>query len=227
MRDHLKDIEYFRAFIDEEVGRIAKFSRKLANGEVKAERVRPVKAKIHDLRLGVLIARYSRGDDLKLLEQEYLSLVAGWAEVWDEQYYNKNLQMASLAVLFHVNEAVLDQVKRIMARSQKKDWLFEFLLYSSEAGTASVGETLLFPKAFSTLQRIVKEERKPELLRQYLSDEWYGPDCGCYEAHRSNQNVYYGYWSFEAGAVAKILKIEDSCLENQRYYPYHLVHYKE
>ena len=30
---------------------------------VRPERIRPVKSKIHDLKLGIMIAKYSKGDD--------------------------------------------------------------------------------------------------------------------------------------------------------------------
>lgn len=43
----------------------------------------------------------------------------------------------------------------------------------------------------------------------------------------SKQNIYYGYWSFEAGAIAKILNIDDDSIKNISYYPYDLVHYRK
>ena len=58
-------------------------------------------------------------------------------------------------------------------------------------------------------------------------EEWYNKDCEVYESHKSVQSLYYGYWSFEAGAVAKILRLNDSKLKGVPYYPYDLVHYRE
>ena len=51
MRDKIKDIEYFNTFINEDLARVKKFSDKLENGEVKEDRIRPVKAKVQDLKL--------------------------------------------------------------------------------------------------------------------------------------------------------------------------------
>ena len=70
------------------------------------------------------------------------------------------------------------------------------------------------------------ETDKPRLLEKYLEANWYNEKCDCYEAHKSSQNIYYGYWSFEAGAIAKILNLDDSDLKDVPYYPYDLVHYK-
>lgn len=226
MRDKIKDTEYFNCFIKEDLTRVNKFTSKLKSGEVKAERVLPVKSKIHDLRLGILIARYSKGDELALLEQEYLSLVEEWEEIYEPDYYNKNLQMISLAVLFELDTTFVKRIKRMVEKSGINDWLFAFLLNWLDDEKTENDKALLFPDTFSTLRKAVFEENKAELLKKYLSNDWYNEDCGCYEAHKSKQNIYYGYWSFEAGAMAKILNIDDDILRNQPYYPYDLVHYK-
>lgn len=41
-----------------------------------------------------------------------------------------------------------------------------------------------------------------------------------------NEKLYSGYWSFESGAVVKILGLDDNELEDVKYYPYDLVHFK-
>jgi hypothetical protein len=38
--------------------------------------------------------------------------------------------------------------------------------------------------------------------------------------------IYCGYWSFESGAIARILQLDDSTLANTPYYPYDMAHYK-
>lgn len=227
MRDSLKDIEYFNSFINEDLARVNKFLDKLKNGEVKVERIFPVKSKVHDLKLGIMIARYSRGEELAVLEKEYFKLIDEWEEVWESEYYNKNLQMISLAVLFEVNKESAKKIKEMLKKTNINDWLFDFLLDSLDEQKTGENKELLFPEAFSTLQEVVFAKNKVELLKQYLEKEWYNEDCGCYEAHKSKENIYYGYWSFEAGAIAKILNLDDSSLKNVPYYPYDLVHYKK
>lgn len=227
MRDKVKNIEYFNQFIEEDSMRVERFLDKLKKGEVKEERILPVKSKVHELRLGILIARYSKGDELSLLEKEYLDLVAEWKDVWEPEYYNKNLKMLSLGVLFGVDEDYVKMVKSMLEKSNIKDWLFNFLLDSMCDTIVDEDKEMIFPDAFITLQKVVYEENKIELLKKYLLNDWYNEDCGCYEAHKSKQNIYYGYWSFEAGAIAKILNIDDSDLKNTLYYPYDLVHYKK
>ena len=65
--------------------------------------------------------------------------------------------------------------------------------------------------------------------KEYLEKYWYvgHKNMGWYDIHKAKEKLYYGYWSFEAGAIAKILNLDDSNLKNVPYYPYDLVHYKK
>lgn len=226
MRDKIKGEKYFKIFISEDSKRIKKFSHQLKRGKVAEERIFPVKAKVHDLKLGIMIAKYSRGDSVAALEKEYLQLVEEWQEVFEADYYNKNLKMISLAVLFGVDSSILEGIKLLLQKANINDWLFDFLLNTAGNEMAEVTSDLLFPQSYDLLKKAVYAENKVELLKRYLMETWYSKDCGCYEAHKSEQNIYYGYWSFETGAVAKILKLDDDDLKNVQYYPYDLVHYK-
>jgi hypothetical protein len=227
MRDNLKNLQYFNDFINEDSARIEKFTNKLINGEVKEERIIPVKSKVHELRIGLMIARYSRGDEVSILEEEYLKLLSDWEEVWKPEYYNKNLKMISLAVLFNIDTGRAKKIKDMLEKSNIQDWLLNYFLHSLDSEIKVENKKLIFPNDFTTLQRVVFEEDKIELLKRYLTKEWYNEDCDCYEAHKSKQNIYYGYWSFEAGAIAKILGLDDSELKDVQHYPYDLVHYSD
>lgn len=227
MRDNLKNLQYFNDFINEDSARIEKFTNKLINGEVKEERIIPVKSKVHELRIGLMIARYSRGDEVSILEEEYLKLLSDWEEVWKPEYYNKNLKMISLAVLFNIDTVRAKKIKDMLEKSNIQDWLLNYFLHSLDSEIKVENKKLIFPNDFTTLQRVVFEEDKIELLKRYLTKEWYNEDCDCYEAHKSKQNIYYGYWSFEAGAIAKILGLDDSELKDVQHYPYDLVHYSD
>ncbi len=225
MRDKIKDIEYFNSFIDEETERVEFFLENLESGEVDPERIHPVKSMVHDLKLGIMVAKYSKGDNLSTLEKEYLDLLHGWKETWEPDYYNKNLKMISLGVLFDADKTFATGIREMLKKSDIDDWLLNFLLDSWDNEQMNGDSKLLFPKSFSRLQEVVFAENKVEILKKYLTDDWYNEDCGCYAAHKSKQNIYYGYWSFEAGAVSKILKLDDDNLKDVSYYPYDLVHY--
>ncbi|MET4084253.1 hypothetical protein ABIB40_004229 [Pedobacter sp. UYP30] len=72
---------------------------------------------------------------------------------------------------------------------------------------------------------MAKTDKKNSLknLKQYLT-LWYK---SIEIKTHNNKITHYGYWCWEAGALAKILGLDDSSLENQQYYPYDMVHWKE
>jgi hypothetical protein len=45
--------------------------------------------------------------------------------------------------------------------------------------------------------------------------------------HKSQWNIHSGYWSFESGALVKILGLDDSSLKDTQYYPYDMVHWED
>ena len=184
----------------------------------------PVKKGIFRIKLGIIIARYSRGDDIACLRSDFVEIYEEWImSFFPPDAYNENLKMLSLAVLFEIEENLIALTKRKMKEKEVKDWLLLFLI-----GEEQPDLPLLFPDRFQMMKALVEEKEtdKPRLLAKYLKENWYNEKCDCYESHKSSQNIYYGYWSFEAGAIAKILKLDDSNLKDVPYYPYDLVHYK-
>ncbi|MDO4729539.1 MAG: DUF1911 domain-containing protein, partial [Bacteroidota bacterium] len=65
--------------------------------------------------------------------------------------------------------------------------------------------------------------------KTYLSKSWYKERsyAGWHNSHKSKHNIYTGYWSFESGALVKILGLDDTLLKDQKYYPYDMVHWQE
>ena len=229
MRDKIKTLKYFDGFIAEDTERIKKFSDKLNNNEVKEDRILPVKTKIHDLKLGILIARYSKGEAADQIKTECADLVNEWAEVWKPETYIKNLWLISLGVLLNIDNNKLADVRRLSSEAGVKDWLYHFLLERESREICDGSGELIFPEVYGTLKKAVcMANNRMELLKKYISSEWYGKHQkhGWLGTHESTQNLYYGYWSFEAGAVAKILELDDQELAKEQYYPYDLMHFR-
>ena len=71
-----------------------------------------------------------------------------------------------------------------------------------------------------------RDEKAP--ISKSILNDWYrcNKEAVWYDAHKADNNLYTGYWSFELGALAKILKLDDKDFEgNIKYYPYDLVHF--
>lgn len=69
------------------------------------------------------------------------------------------------------------------------------------------------------------KDKQIDHLIIYLKTKWYNghSDAYWYNSHLSKEGTYSGYWSYESGAIAKMLKLNDSTLKNVSYYPYNLM----
>ncbi|NUG82427.1 DUF1911 domain-containing protein [Acinetobacter bereziniae] len=45
-----------------------------------------------------------------------------------------------------------------------------------------------------------------------------------FDLDKNKNDVFFGYWSFERAAIVKLLKLDDTILKRQRYYPFDLIH---
>lgn len=222
MRDTLRTKEYFELFISEESERIEKFEAKLNAGEIAQDRVMPVKDKIISLKTGIIIAKYSMGEAIEALRDEFEAMTDLFAEAWDyEAAYVDNLRYASLAYLLNIDGASVDKIRNRLMETEFYDYLIDYVLTGED--NALDKRKLAFPKSYTKLAAII-EERDVEILSHYLR-YWYRGSCGCawYDTHKiTKYNLYYGYWCFEAAALAKRLGLDHELLKNKRYYPYDL-----
>lgn len=93
--------------------------------------------------------------------------------------------------------------------------------------------TILFPIPYQSILSIFISSKQSKLLaidkiEKYIKKEWYRghSDCSWYNDHKYGI-VHNGYWSFESGALVKILGLDDSILKGQPYYPYDMVHWAD
>lgn len=111
-----------------------------------------------------------------------------------------------------------------------EEYLVNFLIKEIDSTWEREGVEFEF-KVYECLKQILDNDEiiACEALKEYLQEKWYEihRECAWYDSHKSSKNDYYGYWSFEAGAIAKILNLDDSSLKDVAYYPYDLVHYKK
>jgi len=226
MRDKLKfkDEEYFNAYIEKEKAYILDFQKDLKNGKVVERQINSVKGKIVYEKTELIIGKYSRGDDLAPMKEEYSEVFKEWLPLFSAESYNVLLRMISLGILFGIDDELLDKASELTAQAGFKDWLIAFLLQERKDCEKISTDKLKFKKRFERIKLFI-EEKNMDDFKLYLS-KWYRADCGYYGAHKSTEKLYCGYWSFEAGAVAKILGIDDEQIKDAKYYPYDLVHFK-
>ena len=226
MRDKLRSKEYFDTFIQEELEDIQMFEESIANGEIEADRIDSIKDEILLIKLGVIIARYSRGDSLENIRAEFEDMVDMFCESWDGGIYEDNLWFASLAYLLGLDDVQLCRIKAKLMESETYDYLIDHILSGAESESDS--SEISFPRSYKKLVSSIKMNDK-DLFLKYLRG-WYkgSRESAWYDTHKiTDDDLYYGYWCFEAGAVSKRLGFDDSDMQNEKYYPYDMVHFSQ
>lgn len=144
--------------------------------------------------------------------------------------YEDCLQLIGIAVLLNRKD-LLERITKIVDLGYAaEDTLYEELVGSVLPNRAEIDEWY-HDKPYTTLIHAMYAETKYEaskLLNQYCK-EWY-PSFKHTTWHNSHlsmtstEGAYFGYWAFEAGAVAYLYGIDDSQISHM-VYPKDLVNY--
>jgi hypothetical protein len=201
--------------------------------------------------LHALIIRYTAGEPIASLQEPlerlvrnfelYQQALADYQGVYDisplniEDYpgdFEEFVQVASLCILMHRNDLLARFVFLTdRAGFKGEDTLYEDLLRKNLPGRADIDEW--FHPVYSQLIRAIyapDRSAASALLNEYCA-QWYVSfgelQASWHDAHLSingDDGSYFGYWAFEAGAIAFLYGIDDSQI-NQMIYPKDLVEY--
>ncbi len=176
------------------------------------------------------IAQYSAGEDIENIKETYKTTLQYSERVWKENSsYVDCLWLVALGVLLGVSEKEITVLNHIVEKCNKEDKLIGFLM-EHMGKEEHKSKDYFMPMPYEILNEYLEGiQRDAELAKMYLANSWYNAhsDMAWYDSHKDKSNTYYGYWSFEVGAIAKILNLDDSSLKDVPYYPYDLVHYKK
>lgn len=179
----------------------------------------------------ILISKYSAGYPVLELIPDYLQGLQFMKKGWNaDAGYVTMLWYLSIGVMLECHKE-LQQLSILLREHSVKDKLFSFLVNNTQDYAS---EKLLWTTPYAGLIEVIElaktnKEKAVERLQNYLKKEWYKghSDCGWYNDHKSKWGVHFGYWSFESGALVKILGLDDSSLQGLPYYPYDMVHCME
>lgn len=224
MRDSIRTKAYFDEFIAQEKERICKFQDKLNSGSIDDERVPLINNKIIYLKTDLIIAKYSRGDSINDIKNEFEELIDMVCEKGDVSIYEDNLCLASLTYLLGVNSDKMMRLRSKLMESETYDYLIDFVFLGSESDIDI--NKISFQREYKKLTKYI-DDRTKETFLKYLRG-WYRSHLhsSWYDSHKNEKfKLYFGYWCFEAGAIAKRLQLDDNDLQNEQYYPYDMVHF--
>ena len=126
MRDSIRTKAYFDEFIAQDKERICKFQDKLNSDSIDDERVPLINNKIIYLKTDLIIAKYSRGDSINDIKNEFEELIDMVCEKGDVSIYEDNLCLASLAYLLGVNSDKMMRLRSKLMESETYDYLIDF-----------------------------------------------------------------------------------------------------
>ena len=214
------------------------------------EIIKSTKDSIINYYIDLIKAEYSIGlgkQEVSDLYQDYLNffILTGEAKSAKDFLYGENpipyystdqydilLFTFSLAILLNINDEDFKKLVTVRDIVHEPDKLLDFMInYKLGGRTTSVEMKANEYKSYSTIIdiAITNKEKGIQALNQYLSKQWFKDykKMGWSESHKSKHNIHSGYWSFESGALVKILGLDDTLLKNQPYYPYDMVHWRE
>lgn len=250
MRSSFRDKDYLTLFVDERMNSVSRRIAKLDSGKIHTDRVLAVKQAIASTYLHIVIARYTKGEDLETLQPELFAAInymnqslinnQGKVHVFNDEYkdqyylhvYQELLQALSLSVLLNIPEANKNTLVSIIERDNIQDLLFEFVSKAHnrpdelvETYDISESHIVLIYKKLREAVKASDPSQSEKLIKEYLVNDYYNPNLNLYESHQSEANIYCGYWSFEAAVIVAIKNLDDSSFRDNPYYPKDLVDY--
>ena len=97
------------------------------------------------------------------------------------------------------------------------DYIVNFLMRCINENWSLSSQSLVFPGFYEPLKEIIdsfddlSNDTISRKILSYLNDFWYSSNSeeAWYDSHKSKDNLYYGYWCYEIGAVVKALGMNE------------------
>jgi hypothetical protein len=175
-------------------------------------------------------ARYSRGDKLADITSLYPEIADRFIKSWnpDDVVYTQLFDVLTLGVLLNAPAEIFTRIGQLVDKAKLRDYLVDYFLAWRQPRPLHPKLKWQTHRPYNGLRQVTElpPAEAQARLREYLEKDWYlkSNDDIAYNAHSQNTNAFLGYWSFGAGAVAKIMGLDDAALADSEYYPYDLVH---
>ncbi|WP_424407955.1 PoNe immunity protein domain-containing protein [Pasteurella sp. PK-2025] len=188
----------------------------------------------------IMLATYSSGYDIDTFNLEYKKVLEIMYEIWKHTGgYTTMLNILSIAIILDLKNEQRTLFDLFNQQNKKdkfqiKDFLLDFLFKQNNL-EHKIYPDFMIAKPYSLLKEVIElskidKAKAVKKLKSYLQKNWFPAlkrQDLIQETHKPPHGTHCGYWSFESGALVKILGLDDSILKDQQYYPYDLVHYKK
>ena len=174
--------------------------------------------------------KYSAGCSCKEIEDIFYESIRYLKDDTSIGYFNI-IEYISIAILLDAPTEIMQVFVDKTDEAEVDDILLDYLITAYGLKRKRVSTEYYKEKPYREMMEIVsvaKSDKKKasDMLFDYTEKHWLKAHSDIDWPRLSKDDDYCGFWSFEAGAVAKILNLDDSKLVNSDFYPYDLVHYK-
>lgn len=184
--------------------------------------------------LNSFVTKYSMGEDVVKLRSDYDDLVKILKDNWTiTGGYVQMLWMLSIGIMLDTDINNIQILSDMINDEHVDDFLYNIFIKYRLPNWERNSNTILFPIPYQSMLSIFISSKQSNLLaiekiEKYIKKEWYRghSDCSWYNDHKYGI-VHNGYWSFESGALVKVLGLDDSILKGQPYYPYDMVNWAD
>lgn len=178
-------------------------------------------------------AKYSLGLKCSEIEELVFKAILYITEIgYNETGYVNMIQIISLGILLEISQDMFEKLVNVADVAKVDDILVDCLFNAygidRELKSSKYERETPYKEAVEIIESANSDKAKATVkLEEYVQKKWLKghSDYGWTTAHK--EAGYYGLWSFEAAAIAKIFNLDDSKLKDDNHYPYDLSHYKD
>ena len=204
-RETFKEQSYFDEKVQSRKEWVEKFEALIANPETTPEHRRQLLHTVFQERLQLLITRYSRGESVSPLAQDFPKIISALAaynfveghapfsfEEFDAYVYA--LWLVALAILLEVEDEQLQALLREL-NNEGRDVLFERLVALRFPGRPQA-TTLMYPNPYQPLLEALdaSEEQQASLICEFLKNYYKGMRRAYWhDSHLGEDAGFFGY----------------------------------
>jgi hypothetical protein len=175
----------------------------------------------------MMIAKYSAGFPLEEFSADYINILETSLPYWeDDQELSKRVNLLSIGVILEVGDACFDSLVNFFCSEKEKYFMFDYMINYRKPDW-EISDNVRFEKVFGWIKHIstMDKTNAEAYMLGHLDSNWYTThkDYYWHDSHKSKVNTYFGYWCFEAGAIAKIMGLDDTALKENQYFPYDML----
>lgn len=238
-RSIFKDKKYFDSYILSLEESESKANEAILIGDISSEKVERANLRKYHNQIQILVAKYSRGDNLSELKEFYPKIIKSIESSWSEKtvkfkmgkeqkifdqlfldHHSGLLRVLSIGVLLNIDNEYFQSILSVLKGLRINNRLFD-LLIQSKIPEHQIADNSYCPTAFNKLEKLVFETELNDKTAYKHQSSWYNGLNDKYfiwkDGHISGW--FFGYWNFELAAVLKIKNIDAKKCYSDIYFP--------